>query len=194
MEPLHMQVPLVEMASNELEKMRRPLNDASNVKYHAFPPACLSLLKSINGNQRCADCGALDPQWATVSFGALLCLQCSGRHRGLGVQVSCVRSISMDEWSHAEVLSLLEGGNGQITEFFTRHKLCPKSHKGTKSNGAITESNVTLMRYKTKAAQFYREQLGLHVGKVMTSGEYKGRAHSRRIAHRKLTERNSFTL
>ena len=32
----------------------------------------------------------------------------------------------MDNWSHAEVLAMLEGGNVQLSEFFERHHLCPQ--------------------------------------------------------------------
>lgn len=121
--------PLLEMVGNEIERMRaaekaerheREHNDPQGQQqnnhnhhplvYHTFPPACLRLLHGLEGNGRCVDCGQPGPQWAAVSYGALLCLQCSGRHRSLGVQVSCVRSIRMDEWSLEQVLTMLEGG------------------------------------------------------------------------------------
>ena len=35
----------------------------------------------------CADCGAPSPQWASINLGLMVCLQCSGVHRSLGVQV-----------------------------------------------------------------------------------------------------------
>mmetsp|Transcript_4847 Transcript_4847/g.10902 ORF Transcript_4847/g.10902 Transcript_4847/m.10902 type:complete len:201 (+) Transcript_4847:251-853(+) len=185
--PIHVQVPLLEMASAELEKMRGQHCDAP--KFQSFPPACLTLLKSTKGNHQCVDCGEHDPQWATVSYGGLLCLQCSGRHRSLGVQVSCVRSITMDNWTHAEVLAMLEGGNAQLGKFFSRHKLCSKDVVGR--DGMLTSENVLWMRYKTKAALFYKEQMAVHVSKVAGLGIYKGREHSRRLSHRRLTERNS---
>jgi hypothetical protein len=188
--PLHVQVPLLEMASMELEKLR--LDDQ---KYHSFPPACLSFLKSVNGNAQCMDCNDADPQWGTVTYGALLCLKCSGKHRSLGVQISSVRSITMDSWSHLQVLAMLEGGNMQLRSFFDRHKLSSEAKKKEPDAvGPITKDNVTIMRYKTKAALFYREQLTLHVTNVFNSGEYKGREASRRLRHRSLDTRNSTVL
>lgn len=53
-----------------------------------FPSNCLKLLYNIQGNLRCMDCDASNPQWATLTFGALICIDCSGRHRQMGVNVS----------------------------------------------------------------------------------------------------------
>ena len=55
-----------------------------------FPSNCLKLVRSLPGNSRCVDCDEMNPEWASVSYGVLLCLRCSGRHRGLGVNVSQV--------------------------------------------------------------------------------------------------------
>jgi Putative GTPase activating protein for Arf len=175
---------LIDLASGEIERIRF---SKKSTRYHLFPPACLALLKSIEGNHRCVDCGEHDPQWAAVRYGGLLCLQCSGQHRSLGVQVSSVRSISMDEWSLEEVLSMLEGGNSQLSGFFERHELSVEAC--TRDGKVITPENVTLLRYKTKAAQFYRAQMELHVVKILSSGPYRGREISRR--HHQLERRNT---
>ena len=53
------------------------------------------------------------PKWASVTNGILVCLNCSGLHRGLGVGISFVRSVDMDKWSdkylarHLKVETLL---------------------------------------------------------------------------------------
>eukprot|EP00568_Trieres_chinensis_P002050 CAMPEP_0183309230 /NCGR_PEP_ID=MMETSP0160_2-20130417/24605_1 /TAXON_ID=2839 ORGANISM="Odontella Sinensis, Strain Grunow 1884" /NCGR_SAMPLE_ID=MMETSP0160_2 /ASSEMBLY_ACC=CAM_ASM_000250 /LENGTH=234 /DNA_ID=CAMNT_0025473225 /DNA_START=50 /DNA_END=751 /DNA_ORIENTATION=- len=129
-----------------------------------FPPACLALLRSLPGNSRCVDCGEMDPQWASVSYGVMLCLSCSGWHRSLGVRNSFVRSVAMDSWSHAQILTMLEGGNEQLAGFFQRHSLSPTAAAFPAQGGAVDE--IVRNRYRTKAALFYREQLSLHVGRV----------------------------
>lgn len=133
----------------------------------SFPGACLRAVMSLPGNSTCADCGALNPSWASVSFGTLYCLHCGGRHRSYGVQTSKVRSLTMDAWNHEQVLAMLEGGNDQMRSFFERHQMG-------------TRSSLFQQRYHTKAAKFYRTQLKLHVLKVAESGLYKGREVSRR--------------
>eukprot|EP00523_Entomoneis_sp_CCMP467_P013072 CAMPEP_0168787712 /NCGR_PEP_ID=MMETSP0725-20121227/11947_1 /TAXON_ID=265536 /ORGANISM="Amphiprora sp., Strain CCMP467" /LENGTH=302 /DNA_ID=CAMNT_0008837937 /DNA_START=1291 /DNA_END=2200 /DNA_ORIENTATION=- len=159
---------MLERVSAEIEGMRqfqamqrRHGNDISNnnnnnnnssrkrpCTFRKFPPACLTVLQHLPGNDRCVDCGACGPQWASVSLGVLLCLNCSGYHRSLGVQVSCVRSITMDEWSVTDILRMMEGGNGQLATFFARHQLCRSSTKAvttktTSSSSRIHRDNVT---------------------------------------------------
>ena len=41
---------------------------------------------------------ALDPDWASLNLGALMCIECSGMHRNLGTHLSRVRSLDLDDW------------------------------------------------------------------------------------------------
>ena len=141
-----------------------------------FPPLCRTLLRSLPGNLSCVDCNAPNPEWASVTYGCLICLQCSGRHRSYGVQMSTVRSIDMDHWTADQVLAMLEGGNQQLQTFFDRHNM------GRTSNAAQT-------RYHTKAASFYRVNMAKHVEMIAEQGSYRGREASRRQYQRQSPKR-----
>jgi hypothetical protein len=77
---------LLEQVAMELEWMKDHKDD-SNHGLHRFPPACYRMVKSLPGNDVCMDCGSRETDWASTSYGVLLCLLCSARHRSLGVKV-----------------------------------------------------------------------------------------------------------
>jgi Arf-GAP/coiled-coil/ANK repeat/PH domain-containing protein len=58
---------------------------------HELQEKPLDILRCVPGNDVCADCGAVEPDWASLNLGILLCIECSGVHRNLGVQISKVR-------------------------------------------------------------------------------------------------------
>ena len=99
------------------------------------------------------DCRSVEPEWADVSHGILVCIQCAGRHRALGVQTSFVRSLTMDNWTDENVLAMRLGGNDQLRGFFTRQKIV---------NSAIE------VLYTTKQATYYREQLRQQIEKMLS--------------------------
>ncbi|MCJ1288949.1 hypothetical protein MMC34_000480 [Xylographa carneopallida] len=73
--------------------------------------ALQELIKTVPGNDRCADCGARNPGWASWSLGIFLCMRCAALHRKLGTHISKVKSLSMDSWSNEQVDSMKSRGN-----------------------------------------------------------------------------------
>ena len=64
-------------------------------------------------NPRCADCGAPQPEWASINLGLMVCLQCSGVHRSLGVHLTKVRSLTLDAWSTSVQRFMCAVGNAR---------------------------------------------------------------------------------
>ena len=77
-------------------------------------------LASAPGNGQCADCGAPDPDWASLNLVVVVCQRCAGAHRHLGARVSKVRSVALDldAWT-PPVLSLFSSvGNERANDFW----------------------------------------------------------------------------
>mmetsp|Transcript_12412 Transcript_12412/g.30986 ORF Transcript_12412/g.30986 Transcript_12412/m.30986 type:complete len:572 (+) Transcript_12412:146-1861(+) len=94
------------------------------------------------GNQKCADCAAPNPDWASVSFGVLLCIECGGHHRQMGTHISRIRSCKMDSWTERQLQIFDHGGNSRFDEF-------------CRANGISNAPRF--QRYHTPAAEWYRE-------------------------------------
>jgi Arf-GAP/coiled-coil/ANK repeat/PH domain-containing protein len=78
----------------------------------------LADIVALEGNQICADCAATSPEWASINLGILLCIECSGIHRSLGVQVSKVRSLTLDKWDPESIVAMLALGNSRVNQIY----------------------------------------------------------------------------
>jgi ADP-ribosylation factor GTPase-activating protein 1 len=102
-------------------------------------------------NKLCNDCPNPNPQWASLSFAVFLCLQCAGIHRGFGVHVSFVRSVSMDAWQDEQIKRMQLGGNAPFQEFVKSY--APAEQGGYKAGMSAHD------KYHCWAATQYREKL-----------------------------------
>ena len=112
----------------------------------------LNEIVSREGNGTCFDCGAENPKWASINNGILLCLKCAGIHRGFGLQISKIRSLQVDSWTEKEVKYLSQGGNLRFKNFLSEYNIEP--------------SSSAELKYKSKAAEYYRNILYNEVEKI----------------------------
>ena len=127
----------------------------------------LMLIQKTNRNDRCADCSAPSPQWASPKFGIFICLTCAGTHRGLGVHISFVRSISMDAFKTNEILRMEKGGNEPWKAFFN-------GHEATQMEGRTFEECTIAERYSGEVGEEWKERLTAAAeGKEYVKGERK---------------------
>ncbi|CAH8590351.1 unnamed protein product [Heterobilharzia americana] len=94
--------------SNSLNSSRCGAGDANEL---AVTEHLIQNIRSAAGNDFCADCGASEPDWASLNLGAMVCISCSGIHRQLGTHISRIRSLHLDEWSTESVAVMGAIGN-----------------------------------------------------------------------------------
>lgn len=111
---------------------------------------------------QCADCDTRDPTWASVNMGLFICLNCSGIHRKMGVHISKVRSLTLDNWDEKIINEFvsnftiekqrdgprMENSNSKDMrqrEVFVRNKWDPDYRKKMQEieNGNIDSSNIS---------------------------------------------------
>lgn len=74
--------------------------------------------RSDLGNDKCADCGAADPEWASTNLGVFICVHCCGVHRHLGTHLSRIKSVKLDAWSEDTILKMENKGNFRVNSHY----------------------------------------------------------------------------
>ena len=108
-------------------------------------PEFSNLLKDPE-NQQCFDCGKTPAQWASVNNAVYLCINCSGLHRGYGVNISYIRSITLDTWNENQINLMKFGGNKNLRELLELYDIDKNK----------VDKNIL---YNSKIMDFYRKYL-----------------------------------
>ncbi|XP_057453705.1 probable ADP-ribosylation factor GTPase-activating protein AGD11 isoform X2 [Lotus japonicus] len=156
-------------------------HENSDTKDVSAPRKRLSNLMNQSGNKFCADCGTPEPKWVSSSLGVFICIKCSGIHRSLGVHITKVVSLKLDEWTDEQVDALEKlGGNTSLNR---KYEAClPSNMKKPKPHSSIEERSEFIRR-KYELLQFMECGDNLSCQIVPSQGRSLTLAHSSSSCH-----------
>ena len=94
-------------------------------------------------NLCCFDCGKTPAQWASINNSIFLCISCSGIHRGFGVHISFIKSITLDAWNENQIKMMRLGGNKNCRKLLEKY--------------GIDKNNINkTILYHSKIMNYYR--------------------------------------
>ncbi|XP_025088851.1 arf-GAP with SH3 domain, ANK repeat and PH domain-containing protein 2-like isoform X2 [Pomacea canaliculata] len=73
-------------------------------------------VRKLPGNKYCCDCNASDPEWLSTNLGVMICLECCGIHRELGVHISRTQSVVIDALGTSQLLLARVVGNSSFND------------------------------------------------------------------------------
>ncbi|XP_030319646.1 arf-GAP with coiled-coil, ANK repeat and PH domain-containing protein 3 isoform X3 [Calypte anna] len=130
----------------------------------------LQRVQSIPGNDQCCDCGQPDPRWASINLGILLCIECSGIHRSLGVHCSKVRSLTLDSWEPELLKLMCELGNSTMNQIYEAQ--CEELGLKKPTAGSSRQDKEAWIKVKYVEKKFLKK---MPSGEALTESERKPR-------------------
>uniref|UniRef100_H2Y6R3 Uncharacterized protein n=1 Tax=Ciona savignyi TaxID=51511 RepID=H2Y6R3_CIOSA len=127
---------------------RRGTNKNSGLK--ELTQSIIDEVRRLPGNERCCDCNAPEPTWLSTNLGVLLCIECSGIHRDMGVHVSRIQSITLDDLGTSELLLARSVGNdnfNDIMEDKLENEMKPTSHSNMEERKSFIRGKYMARRY-----------------------------------------------
>ncbi|XP_071385127.1 stromal membrane-associated protein 1-like isoform X2 [Centroberyx affinis] len=114
--------------------------------------AILSKMLREDDNKYCADCEAKGPRWASWNLGVFMCIRCAGIHRNLGVHISRVKSVNLDQWTPEQIQSMVDMGNSRARQLYEAH--LPDSFRRPQTDQAVE----VFIRDKYERKKYYDKE------------------------------------
>uniref|UniRef100_T1HS89 Transaldolase n=1 Tax=Rhodnius prolixus TaxID=13249 RepID=T1HS89_RHOPR len=116
--------------------------------------AIIRHVQRLPSNDRCCDCNSQnDTTWLCINFGVVVCIECSGIHRDLGVHISRIQSLTLDHIGTSQLLlarNMTNQGFNEVMEA-TLH-----------ANNKPTPSSTMEERYEFIRAKYVEKKYAMH--------------------------------
>ncbi|XP_058805026.1 arfGAP with SH3 domain, ANK repeat and PH domain-containing protein [Phymastichus coffea] len=107
----------------------KPEANHGNPSLVELQQAVIRCVMRLPGNDKCCDCSSQnDATWLSTNFGIIVCIECSGIHRDLGVHISRIQSLTLDNIGTSQLLLARYMTNqafNEVMEAMLRHNFKP---------------------------------------------------------------------
>uniref|UniRef100_A0A8C5HQ72 Arf-GAP with coiled-coil, ANK repeat and PH domain-containing protein n=1 Tax=Gouania willdenowi TaxID=441366 RepID=A0A8C5HQ72_GOUWI len=150
--------------------------DRSDKGVRGGAESLLQRVQSLAGNELCSDCGQAAPCWASINLGVLLCIECSGIHRSLGVHFSKVRSLTLDSWEPELLKMMCELGNTVINHIYEGS--CEEQGAKKPGPSSSRQEKEAWIKSKYVEKRYLKKMSGCE---ALAEGERKSQGNSKNI-------------
>ncbi|XP_063977749.1 arfGAP with SH3 domain, ANK repeat and PH domain-containing protein isoform X1 [Diachasmimorpha longicaudata] len=113
--------------------------------------AVIRCVMRLSGNDQCCDCSSQnDATWLSTNFGIIVCIECSGIHRDLGVHISRIQSLTLDNVGTAQLLLARYMTNqsfNEVMEATLHHNLKPSPSSSMEERYEFIRAKYVDKRY-----------------------------------------------
>ncbi|KAI5962480.1 GTS1 [Candida pseudojiufengensis] len=89
--------------------------------------ALIDIVNSRGNDNKCAECKAAYPTWASYNLGIFLCGRCASVHKRIlgppNYNISKVKSLTLDNWSNEQIANLRRIGNSKSRKKWNSKKI-----------------------------------------------------------------------
>ncbi|NXL41753.1 SMAP2 protein, partial [Podilymbus podiceps] len=133
--------------------------------------AVLASLLVEEENKYCADCQAKGPRWASWNIGVFICIRCAGIHRNLGVHISRVKSVNLDQWTQEQIQCMQEMGNGKANRLYEAY--LPENFRRPQTDQEETWTVETFIRDKYEKKKYMDRSIDINAFRKEKDDKWK---------------------
>ncbi|XP_060537226.1 arfGAP with SH3 domain, ANK repeat and PH domain-containing protein [Cylas formicarius] len=127
--------------------------DKVNHSFMELQQAIIKYIQKIPGNDRCCDCNSQnDATWLSTNFGIIVCIECSGIHRDLGVHISRIQSLTLDNVGTSQLV---------LARFMTNHNFNDIMEAQLSSNDKLEPSSSMDERLNFIRAKYVEKRFAM---------------------------------